>query len=167
MLVAFACSAVDEPAPIAEGALTDGSSVIRSPGGESAAEARFAEVSVAVVRDSRGGLLWAAHDAGRELTWHQAEKHCRVLAIGAGEIGWRLPSVDELAFLYDESQNRPCGQGICRVDPAIHLSSPYQWTDTSPTTDRRAYFDFRFGTRLAPRIRSTLTRRALCTGRDQ
>jgi hypothetical protein len=62
----------------------------------------------------------------------------------------------------------PCGSAtstICRIDPALDLSSPYQWSASAPRPDRRAYYDFSLGSQLAPLIRPTLTRRALCTQR--
>ena len=59
---------------------------------------------------------------------------------------------------------QPCGEAaICRIDPAIQLSSPYQWSATAPQPARRIYYDFSLGSQLAPLIRPTLTRGTLCT----
>jgi len=123
---------------------------------------RFAAAGEGVVHDSRTGLLWTAHDAGRELAWDAAQRLCRELALVEGH-SWRLPSIEELAALYDESQRQRCDGGICRVDPAIDLASPYQWSSTARGENRRVYFDFRHGSELAPLLRPGLTRRALCT----
>ena len=131
--------------------------------GDEATEPRFARLAVDVVRDAYTDLAWTARDTGRELSWPDAEGHCRALA-DSGGAAWRLPSIEELAELYDTSMEQPCGEAaICRIDPAIYLSSPYQWSATAPQPDRRFYFDFALGSRLAPLIRPTLTRRALCT----
>ena len=128
---------------------------------------RFAALGAEVVRDARMGLVWMARDTGRELSWLDADRHCRELAVGSGGAGWRLPSIEELAALYDTSMEQPCGEAaICRIDPAIRLSSPYQWSATAPQPGRRVYYDFSFGSQLAPLTRPTLTRRALCT-RDE
>jgi hypothetical protein len=125
---------------------------------------RFAPLGGEAVRDARTGLLWRARDSGRELSWPEAERHCRGLGGGSGGARWRLPSIEELASLYDTSMEQPCGESaICRVDPAIQLSSPYQWSATAPEPDRRFYYDFLFGSRLSPLIRPVLTRRTLCT----
>jgi hypothetical protein len=137
-----------------------------SPGDEQqpspSAARRFAAAGEGVVHDSRTGLLWTAHDAGRELAWDAAQGHCNELApVGGG--AWRLPSIEELAALYDESQRQACDGGTCRVDPAIDLASPYQWSATARGENRRVYFDFRHGSELAPLLRPGLTRRALCT----
>lgn len=138
---AFACSAGDEPSV-----------------------PRYATSATGVVRDIRAGREWTARDSGREMSWPEADRHCRALDHEAAGQAWRLPSIEELAGLYVTSADQPCGkEASCRVDPAIDLSSPYQWSATAPKPDRRFYFDFALGSRLAPLIRPSLTRRALCT----
>ena len=129
--------------------------------------ARFAPLAAEVVRDARTGRVWSARDSGHELAWPDADQHCRGLAVGPDGTAWRLASIEELAALYDTSTEQPCGDAaICQIDPAIHLSSPYQWSATAPQPDRRAYYDFSHGSELSPLIRPTLTRRVLCT-RDE
>jgi hypothetical protein len=143
LVAASACSAGDDPEP--------------TP----ASVRRFTEAGEGVVRDSPTGLLWTARDSGRELAWDAAERRCRELALDGGG-AWRLPSIEELTAIYEESQRQPCGDGTCRVDPAIDLTSPYQWSATARGENRRVYFDFRHGNELAPLLRPGLTRRALC-----
>jgi hypothetical protein len=127
-------------------------------------EPRFTRLAAGVVRDTHTALVWTAHDTGRELSWPDADGHCRALARESGGPGWRLPSIEELATLYDTSMEQPCAEtATCLIDPAIVLSSPYQWSATAPQADRRVYYDFAHGSQLAPLIRPTLTRRALCT----
>jgi hypothetical protein len=129
---------------------------------------RFTPIGADVVRDARMGRVWRARDSGRALSWIDADRHCRELGLGSSGAAWRLPSIEELAALYDPSMQQPCGEAaICRIDPAIHLSSPYQWSATAPQPDRRVYYDFALGSQLAPLIRPTLTRGALCTGGEQ
>ena len=141
LVAAVACSSADEPTV-----------------------PRFGSLEAERVRDARMGLVWMVRDSDRELSWPEADRHCRELAPGSNGSGWRLPSIEELAALYDESTQQPCGEAvICRIDPAIRLSSPYQWSASAPQPDRRLYYDFSFGTQLAPLIRPSLTRRALCT----
>jgi len=135
---------------------------------EERAEPRYALLATDVVRDARTGLMWTARDSGRELSWPDADEHCRALARGSGDLAWRLPWIEELALLYDTSMEQPCGKAaICQIDPAIDLSSPYQWSATAPQPNRRFYYDFAFGSQLSPLIRPTLTRRALCTSAEQ
>jgi hypothetical protein len=126
---------------------------------------RFDPLPNGIVRDTRSALLWTARDSAAELPWPAADARCRSLVLGSeGSTGWRLPTREELAALYDESHVQACGADRCRVDPVIDLSSPYQWASTARGTqaDRRVYLDFRYGSELAPLLRPTLTRRALC-----
>jgi len=133
----------------------------RDPAERASPQSRFRAVSDGVVRDSRSGLLWTSRDNGQSLAWVDAERHCAALAL-AGSTLWRLPEVDELADLYDETVQQPCGPWTCRVDRAIRLSDPYFWSATGRQSTRRFYVDFRFGTRLAPVPNPALVRRVLC-----
>jgi hypothetical protein len=131
---------------------------------EQAGDPRFTQLGTDVVRDVRTDLVWTSRDSGRELSWPDADRYCRGLATNSAGLAWRLPSIEELATLYDTSKEQPCSEAaMCRIDPAIQLSSPYQWSATAPQRDRRIYKDFFLGSQLAPLIRPTLTRRALCT----
>ena len=129
---------------------------------------RFIQVADGVVRDTRSELPWTAQDSAAELPWSAADERCRRLgrgsSAGADATGWRLPTSEELAGIYDESQVQACGADRCRLDPAVDLTSPYQWSSTARGKEggRRVYVDFRHGSELAPLLRSTLTRRALC-----
>lgn len=134
-------------------------------GADDASESRFVRLAENAVRDTRTANMWTARDAGRELSWLDAEAYCRALTVEGVEgdgAAWRLPSAEELVALYDPSTEQPCGEVTCRVDPAIQLSSPYQWTATEPAPNRRTYQDFALGSQLSPLIQPMLTRRALC-----
>jgi hypothetical protein len=48
------------------------------------------------------GLMWAAKDNGKDVSWKGALKYCRDLRL-AGYSDWRLASVDELQGIYDGS----------------------------------------------------------------
>jgi len=136
--------------------------------GDQGSEPRFRAQDADRVHDAQLGLWWTARDSGRELSWRDADRHCRSLARGSHGARWRLSSIEELASLYDASAEQPCGETVlCRSDAAIDLSSPYQWSGSAPQPDRRFYFDFALGSQLAPLIRPTLTRRALCVRRDE
>ena len=135
--------------------------------GDEPIKPRFVSLGADGVHDSRIGLAWASRDVGQGLSWHDANRHCRGLAPDSSGVGWRLPSIEELASLYDTSMEQPCGgAAVCRIDPAIDLSSPYQWSATAPAPDRRVYYDFSLGSRLSPLIRPSLTRGTLCTRGD-
>jgi hypothetical protein len=52
--------------------------------------------------DSSTGLMWAAKDNGRDVSWKKAMKYCRDSRL-AGYSDWRLATLDELASLVDKS----------------------------------------------------------------
>lgn len=124
---------------------------------------RFVPMSAGIVKDATTGLVWTARDSGRELSWQTAQRRCQQIDVQADGSIWRLPTIEELETLFDALQGQPCGDQICRTDPAIDLTSPYQWSGTARGERRRVYFDFAHGSELAPQLRANLTRRGLCT----
>src|ERR1700726_34484 len=52
--------------------------------------------------DPSTGLMWTANDNGNDITWGKAMKYCQNLSL-AGYSDWRLPSIDELQRIYDDS----------------------------------------------------------------
>ena len=54
-----------------------------SPRGE-----RYQRVGTDIVREASTGLEWLAHDDGREIDWHAADRFCRNLS-RAGRSQWR------------------------------------------------------------------------------
>ncbi|MCP5044562.1 MAG: DUF1566 domain-containing protein [bacterium] len=108
--------------------------------------------------------MWTSRDAVEELSWRDADRYCRELSLGTSRTMWRLPSREELGSLFDKTTEQLCGETtVCRTDPAIDLSTPYQWSATAPRPDRRIYGDLSLGTQLSPLIRPALTRGTLCT----
>ncbi len=47
-------------------------------------------------------LIWAGKDNGRNVTWPEANRYCSSLKL-AGYSNWRLPTIAELAGIYDET----------------------------------------------------------------
>ena len=139
----------------------------RADEGSPPGDQRYQQVAPDIVREVPTGLEWLARDNDSEVDWHTAERFCRGVS-RAGQSGWRLPTIDELAGLYDANANARCGDATCHIGAPIELTSAYQWSASPQNSERRFYFDFRFGTRLAPLLRPDLTRRVLCVrpGRD-
>lgn len=52
--------------------------------------------------DPSTGLMWTAKDNGNDITWSKAMKYCQNLSL-AGYSDWRLPTIDELQTIYDDS----------------------------------------------------------------
>jgi hypothetical protein len=121
---------------------------------------RFIAPRDGIALDSRTGLEWTKRDNARDVSWDEAESYCRELTVG-DRVDWRLPEIDQLKELYDTGLEQPCGDAICHLDPSVGLTNPYVWSGTQRGS-RRFYFDFRFGTSLAPRLKPGLVRRVLC-----
>src|SRR5882672_8406729 len=56
--------------------------------------------------DPATGIMWAAKDNGRDLSWNKAMKYCRDLRL-AGYSDWRLASIGELQGIYDKDAKAP------------------------------------------------------------
>jgi Protein of unknown function (DUF1566) len=72
--------------------------------------------------DPATGLMWAAKDNGKDVSWKNAIKYCRDLRL-AGYSDWRLATLSELEEIYDKTANAP---GLARMGgPA--KGSPFTW----------------------------------------
>jgi hypothetical protein len=77
---------------------------VRSP--EVKKESRFIDNGNGTVTDTRTGLMWAAKDNGKGgMNWYDAKSYCENYRVG-GYTDWRMPTLDELKELYDESQSK-------------------------------------------------------------
>ena len=56
--------------------------------------------------DPATGLMWAAKDSGKDVSFKSAVKYCRDLRL-AGYSDWRLANMAELQGIYDKSANAP------------------------------------------------------------
>lgn len=68
------------------------------------------------------GLMWAAKDNGKDVSWKGAAKYCRNLQL-AGHSDWRLASLGELGGIYDKHAEAP------GVNPKSkwHEAEPMTW----------------------------------------
>ena len=82
------------------------------------------------VLDKETGLVWAkdANLAGGTRDWWDAMNYCRNLNI-ADRKGWRLPTVEELASLFDTTQETPA---LPSGHPFVNVqSSSSYWSSTT------------------------------------
>jgi hypothetical protein len=56
--------------------------------------------------DPSTGLMWAAKDNGRDVSWKGAMKYCRSLRL-AGYSNWRLATLSELEGIFDGNAKAP------------------------------------------------------------
>jgi len=87
--------------------------------------------SNAAVLDHETGLVWErSPDTGTQ-DWIGAQRFCNERVVGPGNrIGWRLPTLQELASLVDPTQDRdgrvpslPAGHPFTRVQPDFYWSA--------------------------------------------
>jgi Protein of unknown function (DUF1566). len=118
---------------------------------ETTRDGRFIAYDNGTVLDTRTKLMWAAKDNGSDINWVNAKFYCENYR-GGDYTDWRMPTLDELEWLYDENKSRPAtcygGNSIHVVTELIDITCFCSWTSqTSPTTAESAIFDFGPGDR--------------------
>lgn len=82
------------------------------------------------VLDKETGLVWEqSPDGENRYTWEDAQEYCNTLTTG-GRMGWRLPTIQELASLVDRSQSYPA---LPKGHPFSNVQSSYYWSATTAT----------------------------------
>jgi Protein of unknown function (DUF1566) len=106
--------------------------------------------------DPSTGLMWAAKDNGKDVTWKKAMKYCRDLRL-AEYSDWRLPNMAELQPIYDSTANAPGLAGRHDDEPTTwHVKgnlflTGYEWSSNRRIDDRghpggyAYYFNFNEG----------------------
>ncbi len=106
-----------------------------------------------VVMDTKTGLMWAAQDNGSNIIWEKAEQYCEDYT-GGGYTDWRMPSLHELASLYDKQEpgySPECANESWKIyiTPLIKLTCCCPWAKEKKNDGSlAAYFDFDVGRRL-------------------
>ena len=112
--------------------------------------------------DHSNGLIWAAKDNGKRVSWHKAMSYCRNLKL-AGYADWRLATIDELESLVNlhayatehvGSSDILHWNGELHVNGGLRLTGDRQWS-SSPLVDPNRqvakshfwFFDYREGRR--------------------
>ncbi len=76
------------------------------------------------VLDKTTNLMWANKDNGANINWHDAKLYCEQYN-GGGYTDWRMPTIDELAGLYDEGKEQKPGYHIIDF---IKITHALQWS---------------------------------------
>ena len=109
-------------------------------------DGRFIAKGNGTVLDTKTGLMWAARDNGSDIKWLKAKSYCENYR-GGGYTGWRMPTREELAGLYDanKSQKVECsGLTVHVATDLIHLTCLWSWASERRGSSA-ADFDFMDG----------------------
>ena len=109
--------------------------------------------------DPATGLTWARKDNGSDATWSQANDYCQNLTL-AGGTGWRLPTIEELSGIYDQSQ---LGKPGLHSKGNIRISWPGVWSSTPGNKSGEIWaFSFYNASRGSSPIGPSNINRVLC-----
>ena len=75
---------------------------------------RFVKNNDNTITDTKTGLMWAAKDNGSPINWYNALTYCRNFKDGS-YTDWRMPSLGELAGLYDSGEKNKNGYHINKL----------------------------------------------------
>ncbi|MBW1972323.1 MAG: hypothetical protein DRP55_05805 [Spirochaetes bacterium] len=107
---------------------------------KSLAEERFIDNGDGTITDTKTNLMWAQYDNMGDINWHQAKDYCEHIILSKYE-DWRMPTIKELATLYDPNEKgyeTDCGNWV-KVNPIIHLSCGWVWAIEAKTITAYAY----------------------------
>ncbi len=104
-------------------------------------DGRFVAYDNGTVKDTKTGLMWASKDSQIAMNWQDAKSYCEDYR-GGGYTGWRLPTQDELAGLYDRSKSyRPTkAREIVHLTKLIQLSNIVYWASNNRGPEAANFF---------------------------
>ena len=113
-----------------------------------------------------GGQMWTREDNGKSIDFESARAYCERMAL-AGYSDWRLPTIDELATLFDPAVTYMLEETPIEVHPKapIRLASVGIWSSSLAEQPGEAFmyvFD-QSGGRGANRFRNSAFIGALCS----
>ena len=92
-------------------------------------DSRFVDNGDGTVTDTRTNLMWAQTDNMGHISWHDAKLYCDYIIL-SDHNDWRMPTVEELATLFDDSLDgyeTICGHNI-KSAPQVELSCGFVWS---------------------------------------
>lgn len=118
-----------------------------SPLKEIGRDGRFTAFEDGTVWDAKTDLMWAREDNGQNISWLEAKSYCEGFRLG-GLAGWRMPTQNELAGLYDSRQSYRATQRNYDVHltKLIQLPTCCLWASDAQGSEA-AVFDFSHGSR--------------------
>ena len=123
-------------------------------------DVRFIAYDDGTVLDTETNLMWAAKDNGADIDWYHAKNYCERYR-GGGYTDWRIPTIDELAGLYDTSKayRSTCGYDE-HLTELIRLTCNVPWGSETHGSDAVG-FVFPDGKRSWSTQSATIYHRAL------
>ncbi|MGD8284746.1 MAG: DUF1566 domain-containing protein [Desulfobacterales bacterium] len=88
-----------------------------------AASDRYVDHGDGTVTDTKTGLMWAAKDNESPINWKDARSYCQNYN-GGGHTDWRMPTLAELASLYDPGVKSKRGYHVTKL---IDTSAQSLW----------------------------------------
>ncbi len=108
--------------------------------------------------DPATGLMWTKQDNGSDINWNDTTTYCTNLRLG-GHSDWRPPTIDELAGIYDQTQN----VNGRHVKGGLQLFYAWVWSSSTGTaTGEALLFGFANGGKESSPLTGSGGRRALC-----
>ncbi|MFA6412392.1 MAG: DUF1566 domain-containing protein [Syntrophales bacterium] len=103
-------------------------------------DGRFVANNDGTVLDQKSGLMWATKDNGEDVNWQGAQRYCERYR-GGGFEDWRMPTLDELASLYDNAKTHTasCGHDV-NLTESIGLTCAWAWTSEKRGSDAALFF---------------------------
>lgn len=107
--------------------------------------------------DQKTNLMWTVKSSTGNIIWDSANRYCRALTLG-GFTGWRLPSIDELAAMYD-----PMSDQEHKIRKPLEISGCCVWSSTMDSSSDAWLQNFDDGSRTPPDVVGNyILARALC-----
>ena len=113
-----------------------------------------------VYLDPETNLMWTIEDNGKDIDWHDANQYAEQLRL-VGYSDWRLPTIDELAKLYD-----PQNSSLPKIRKPLRLTAFWVWSSTKEGSGSAWYFYFNLGIRNHNPLDASINYRALCVRRS-
>ena len=137
---------------------------LRSPADAPLSSPRYQDRGDGVLQDGTTGLQWTRKDNGADINWLDADSYCR-----GKHDGWRLPSIEELAAIYDATAGPTrCAEEACRIAGQFALSGAWFWSATQVGKDATDGIELAWGILMVNGVRTQSVReakyasRALC-----
>ena len=124
-------------------------------------DGRFVAYDNGTVKDNKTGLMWASKDNGKDINWKDAKRYCENYR-GGGYTDWRMPTKDELAGLYNQSESyqvKPANRNVY-LTKLIQLTTGWLWASKTRGS-KAAFFSFGYWGRFGYYPSDSKLRRAL------